>query len=115
MNKSPDHDAQIVSGKHCDDKLDTKGEVSFTLDPMLEPVECQPPPLNNAQSQKIISDFCANSSKSSIEEAGCGVCGQLVPTVQLTRLKAVKNILNMLQADVTRIQRFFFFGSYSWI
>ena len=39
LNKLPDHDAQIFSGKHCDDKLDTKGEVSFALDPMMEPVE----------------------------------------------------------------------------
>jgi hypothetical protein len=88
--------------------LERKADVSFPLDPILEPVEYPPPPLNDTQTHKIIRNFCANlkSNKTSIEEAGCGVCGQLVPTVQLTRIKAVKNLLHVLQVpDVTRIQR----------
>jgi Helitron helicase-like domain at N-terminus/PIF1-like helicase len=81
-------------------------EVLFPLDPMLEPVNYPPPPFNDAHSRKIISNFCAKSDKTLIEEAGCSVCGQLVPTAQLTRLKAVKNLLNVLEVpDVTRIQR----------
>jgi hypothetical protein len=86
--------------------LEKSAEVLFPLDPMLEPVEYPPPPLDDALSHKIISDFCANSNKTSIEEAGCGVCGQLVPTAQLTRLKAVKNLLTVLEnPDVTWVQR----------
>jgi hypothetical protein len=89
--------------------LERKADVVlFPLDPILEPVEYPPPPLNDTQTHKIISNFCANlkSNKTSIEEAGCGVCGQLVPTVQLTRIKAVKNLLHVLEVpDVTRIQR----------
>ena len=86
--------------------LERKAEVLFPLDPMLQPVEYPPPPLNDTQSRKIIDEFCAKSNKTSIEESGCGVCGQLVPTAQLTRLKAVKNLLDVLQApDITRILR----------
>ena len=91
----------------ADDNSPTSEHVLvFPLDPVLEHVEYPPPPFDDVLSRKIISNFCENSNKTSIEEAGCGVCGQLVPTVQLTRLKAVKNILTVLQApDVTRIQR----------
>lgn len=55
-----------------------------------------PPPVNNKLSQRIISDFCADSSLSSIEEGGCAVCGLLVSVSQLTWLKAVKNYLHVL-------------------
>ncbi|KAF8802937.1 hypothetical protein BYT27DRAFT_7110922 [Phlegmacium glaucopus] len=63
------------------------------------------PPVNPELSQKIINDFCADSSPSAMEEAGCAVCGQLVPVSQLTWLKAVKNFLHVLQVPgVTRIE-----------
>ena len=66
-----------------------------------------PAPLNDDLSLKIISDFCASSSPSAIEEAGCAVCGRLVLASQLTRLKAVKNFLHVLEVPgVTRIERF---------
>ena len=116
-NESESSDAQIAS-KECHkleppliakclkDSLENNVEVLFPLDSMLEPVEYPPPPFNDTLSHKIISDFCADSNKSSIEEAGCGVCGQLVPTAQLTRIKAVKNLLTVLEVpDVTRVQR----------
>ena len=65
-----------------------------------------PPPVNSELSQKIISNFCANSSPSAMEEAGCAVCGSLVPVSQLTQLKAVKNFLHVLQVPgITRIER----------
>ena len=65
-----------------------------------------PPPVDNELSQKIIGDFCASSLPSAVEEAGCAVCGLLVPVSQLTRLKAVKNFLHVLQVPgVTRIER----------
>ena len=95
---------------HDHDKLqtsETKSDVPlFPLDPMLEPVDYPPPSCDDALSRRIISDFCAKSEKSLIEEAGCGVCGQLVPTAQLTRIKAVKNLVTVLEVpDVTRVQR----------
>ena len=103
--------AQTADSEMADEFLErseTKAQVSFSLDPMLEHVEYPPPPFDKTLSHKIISNFCAKSNKTSIEEAGCGVCGQLVPTAsaQLTRLKAVKNLLSVLQVpDVKRMQR----------
>jgi hypothetical protein len=65
-----------------------------------------PAPVSNELSQRIIYDFCVDSLPSAIEEAGCAVCGQLVPVSQLTRLKNVKNLLHVLHATaVTRIER----------
>ena len=65
-----------------------------------------PSPVNNNLSQRIISDFCADSSPSAIEEGGCAVCGLLVSVSQLTRLKAVKNYLHVLQVPgITKIER----------
>ena len=65
-----------------------------------------PSALDKDLSQKIIRGFCADSAPSTLEEAGCVVCGLLVPVSPLTRLKAVKNLLHVLQAPgVTRIER----------
>ena len=65
-----------------------------------------PTPVDNELSQRIINDFCVDSLPSAIEEAGCAVCGQLVPVSQLTRLKGVKNMLHVLHATaVTRFER----------
>ncbi|KAF8234665.1 hypothetical protein L208DRAFT_1148321, partial [Tricholoma matsutake] len=64
-----------------------------------------PPPLNDGLSHKIISGFCKDSSPSTIEEAGCAVCGQLIPLSQLSRLKGVKSLLHVLHASgVTRVE-----------
>ena len=116
-NSSSDSNAQIAPDSHkhppmakpLDDKLETletKAQILFPPDPMLEPVEYPPSPFDDTQLHKIITNFCAKSNKTSIEEAGCGVCGQLVPAVQLTRIKAVRNLLKVLEVpDVTRIQR----------
>ncbi|KAF8219534.1 hypothetical protein L208DRAFT_1045510, partial [Tricholoma matsutake] len=68
--------------------------------------EFPPHPPDNNLSHKIISDFCAKTTSSSIEEAGCTACGWLVPISQLSRLKAMKNLLPILQVpNVTRIER----------
>lgn len=41
-----------------------------------------------------------------MEEAGCAVCGQLTPVSQLTRLKAIKNLLHILQVPgTTRVEQ----------
>ena len=93
--------------REAENKLDDARASHNTTDSILSKSTIFPPtPLNNDLSLKIISDFCAGSSPSAIEEAGCAVCGRLVPVSQLTRLKAVKNFLHVLQATgVTRIER----------
>jgi hypothetical protein len=76
------------------------------LDSIHQPIEFPPAPVDNKVSHKIISDFCESLTPDALEEAGCAVCGQLVPVTQLTRLKAVKNLLHMLHASgVTRLER----------
>ena len=76
------------------------------VEPLVKPIAFPPTLLDNALSQRIISDFCENSSPSALEEAGCAVCRILYPLKQLTRLKAIKNLLPILQASgVTRIER----------
>jgi hypothetical protein len=71
-----------------------------------QPIEFPPMPVDNKLSHKIISDFCESLTPDALEEAGCAVCGQLVPVTQLTRLKAVKNLLHVLHAPgVTRLER----------
>lgn len=45
----------------------------------------------------IISDFCKDLDPLHFEEAGCAVCGQLVPKHDLVHLKTVKNFLNVLE------------------
>ena len=65
-----------------------------------------PSPLDNKLMYDIARDFCRNSSSDSVEEAGCTVCGQLTSSLKLTRLKAVKQYLYILQAQgVTRVER----------
>ncbi|KAF8218502.1 hypothetical protein L208DRAFT_1150409, partial [Tricholoma matsutake] len=64
-----------------------------------------PAPLSEELSHEIISHFCANSLAAALEEAGCAVCGQLVPVSQLSKLKAVKNLLHVLHASgITRVE-----------
>lgn len=81
-------------------------ELIFSEDSVFKPTEFPPHPPDNKLSHKIISDFCAKTTSSSIEEAGCTACRQLVPISQLSRLKAMKNLLPILQVpNVTRIKR----------
>ena len=76
------------------------------LDPIIESANFPPPPVDNNLSQKIITEFCASSSPSELDESGCAVCGRLYPLKQLTRLKAIKNLLSVLDTPgVTRIER----------
>ncbi|KAF8802339.1 hypothetical protein BYT27DRAFT_7112687 [Phlegmacium glaucopus] len=64
-----------------------------------------PPALTKELSETIIRDWCKATNPSVLEEAGCAVCGELVPVKQLSRLKAIKKMLNILAAPgVTRIE-----------
>ena len=54
----------------------------------------------------ITHKFCFSSSPDKMEKGGCMVCGQLTPSLKLTRLKSVKQCLDILQAQgVTRVER----------
>jgi len=54
----------------------------------------------------ITHKFCSNSSPEKMEVAGCTVCGQLTPSMKLTRLKSMKQYLCVLQAQgITRVER----------
>ena len=66
-----------------------------------------PVPLDKTLSHKVITAACKKFEPNSFEEAGCAVCGQLVPLSSLTRLSAMKNYLHVLGApSVTRQERF---------
>ena len=70
-----------------------------------QPAEFPPMPIDSKLQHKIVSEFCESLTPDALEEAGCAVCGQLVPVSQLTRLKAVKNLLHILHASgVTRLE-----------
>ena len=88
-------------------KLDVSSLTSHVSETTLpESIPFPPSPVSSELSRKIVSDFCSNSSPSELEEAGCSVCGLLVPVSRLTRLKAVKNFLHVLQVPgITRIER----------
>jgi len=54
----------------------------------------------------IVSDFCADTSPETFEEAGCAVCGKLTQICEMEELSEVENI-SMLKVDgVTRKARF---------
>ena len=99
----------IVETQPKSDKVHTVDPIvrirPSTGNPIVEPVNFPPAPLENDLAQKIISGFCKQSSPSALEEAGCAVCGKLCRLNQLTRLKTIKNLLPILQASgVTKIE-----------
>ncbi|KAF8811288.1 hypothetical protein BYT27DRAFT_7090286, partial [Phlegmacium glaucopus] len=103
-------EADVVHSKstrHRKHKAEKDLKASYVIDMILPDTTSFPPtPVNNELSQKIISNYCVDLSPSAMEEAGCAVCGQLIPVTQLTRLKGVKNMLHVLHAAaITRIER----------
>ena len=94
---------RLKSSEHSSDQGNIQVDVKDSLDHL---TEFPPKPVDINLSHKIVSDFCENLKPDALEEAGCMVCGQLVPVAQLTRLKAVKNLLHVLHASgVTRLER----------
>jgi hypothetical protein len=64
-----------------------------------------PPPLSPELAQHVIRDFCIDSEPKRFEESGCAVCGRLTLLVNLSQLKSVKGMLNVLDMPgVTRIE-----------
>ena len=93
-----DSEIKILPQKNLNEVLE--------LDPIIELADFPPSPVDKNLSQKIITEFCASSSPSVLDESGCAVCGRLCPLKQLTRLKAIKNLLGVLHTSgVTRIER----------
>ena len=91
---------------HTGDTVSGASRQDIVFSKIPDAIPFPPTPVDNDLSQKIINDFCLDSLPSVIEEAGCAVCGQLVPVSRLTRLKGVKNLLHVLHATaVTRFER----------
>jgi hypothetical protein len=65
-----------------------------------------PDPLSKQLTSSIVASACKKLTPRYIEESGCAVCGMLVPMLELSRLSAVKNYLDILKAPgVTRVER----------
>ena len=68
-------------------------------------VKFPPVPPSSELCQKIISEFCADTSPDVFKEAGCAVCGKLTPICEMEELSEVENV-NLLKFDgVTRKAR----------
>ena len=65
-------------------------------------VKFPPDPPSAYLCQKIVSDFCANTSPEVFEEAGCSVCGKLTPICQMEELSEVENLDLLKVNGVTR-------------
>jgi hypothetical protein len=65
-------------------------------------IKFPPDPPSAELCQKIVLDFCADTSPEVFEEAGCAVCGKLTPICEMEELSEVENV-NLLRVDgVTR-------------
>jgi hypothetical protein len=68
-------------------------------------VKFPPDPPSSELCQRIVLDFCADTSPEIFEEAGCAVCGKLTPVCEMKELSEVENI-GLLKVDaVTRKAR----------
>ena len=65
-----------------------------------------PHPLDKNLSQSIIREACSRMKSQNISETGCAVCGELRPLCGMSRLKAIKQQLQVLTAPgVSRVER----------
>ena len=68
-------------------------------------VKFPPDPPSTDLCQKIVSDFCVDTSPDVFEETGCAVCRKLTPICEMEECSEVENI-NLLKVDgVTRKAR----------
>ncbi|KAG5221681.1 ATP-dependent DNA helicase [Salix suchowensis] len=71
-----------------------------------EPTIFPPSPLSKYAIKNIVTACAKKMEASAIAENGCAVCGQLIPNTELSRIKAIKNLLHVLEAPgVTRALR----------
>jgi hypothetical protein len=78
------------------------------IDPQktLQTHEFPPAPADYSVTHAILSNICSKMKPLNLEEAGCAVCGELKPVGMLSRLKGIKNLLSVIEAQgVTRIER----------
>ena len=69
-------------------------------------IEFPPSPCSIDFEHTIIKDSCRRMDPVNFEEVGCAVCGELRRQDKASRLKSVKNFLNILEvAGVTRVER----------
>ena len=65
-----------------------------------------PAPCSIELEHTIIRDACKRMDPQNFEEVGCAVCGELCHRAKTSRLKAVKNLLSILEAPgITRAER----------
>ncbi|KAF9455954.1 hypothetical protein BDZ94DRAFT_1285958 [Collybia nuda] len=70
------------------------------------PVKFPPMPSSVNLEHQVIKDFCNEALPHKLDEAGCAVCGELVPLSQMSRLKGIKGLLNILiSPGMTRVER----------
>jgi hypothetical protein len=72
----------------------------------LQTTEFPPRPADYNLTHTILSNICRKMNPANLEEAGCAVCGELKPVGTLSRLKGIKNLLSIIEAQgVTRMER----------
>lgn len=100
-NQSPNQSLDVKNNKN---KLQNKNKQKKKIETEME-IELFPPePFNMDLFQKINNNVCKKMS--TFEEEGCAVCGQLTSTKELSRLKHVKKLLDILKnPGVTRLER----------
>jgi hypothetical protein len=68
-------------------------------------VKFPPSPLSADLCQKIIFDFCNDTSPETFVESGCAVCGKLTPNCEMEDLTKIKDIELLAVEGVTRMVR----------
>ena len=82
------------------------GEERFEAVSATESAQYPPSPLTEQLEERVIRDFCNDTSPSKFEERGCAVCGLLTPVNQLDSLSSVQKLLHVLEVPgVTRSER----------
>ena len=94
--------ARLRQQKHCTKTKNQSNILVSTHDeaPMMFP----PLPLMPALLENIVEGFCADTSPSLIEEAGCAVCGQLHPLLSLNPLSQVDYLSLLEQPAITCLE-----------
>ncbi|KAF9465628.1 hypothetical protein BDZ94DRAFT_1320192 [Collybia nuda] len=65
-----------------------------------------PLPASESLQQQVIKDFCNEALPNNLEEAGCAVCGELSLKSNMSRLKSIKALLEVLVSPgTTRVER----------
>jgi hypothetical protein len=83
-----------------------KEQVSFDNGISIDPPIFPPPALMPDLSHQVISNFCRDSSPDQFQEAGCAVCGSLIPLKLLRPLTNISGFLKILEVSgVTRSER----------